>query len=434
LNLLSHNRFVFVASFALLSLIVVGLDVLWQASPARRWWFLVPITLLLVLAVWLSQQISSLPEPLATVLEKQIRQGYIFPTISNDAELQQARARYFYSHFYGLLLCCLALAGWGLLWYGRAGAWFRPVLATLLVGELLLFGYGRNPQCSPELYYPRLPLLERIAEATPGRVIGMRCLPANLSMSHNLRDIRGYDSIDPRPLIELLDPVRHSGNLVPEYARLQHYLPTLSRDASGEARLPPVLDMLGVRFMIFRGTPPPNARARFMAPDYWAIENEHALSRVFVPERIEPAPASDRLIELLTSPRFDPRAAVYVEEAPSLPTDCRGKATLVREMPTEVVVNAEMETPGLVVLSDMWFEGWHAYRDEVAVQILRTNHCLRGVLVPAGKSTIVFRYEPSSFARGTQLLLVGAALMGVWLAACWWQGRRSRDLISEPEA
>jgi hypothetical protein len=365
-----------------------------------------------------------LPEPLASQLETQLRHGTIYQNVANRAELQEARADYILNQLYGVVLCCLALVGWLLVWFRCAGTWFRPVLVTLLIGELLWFGHDRNPQCSPDLYYPRLPVLEQIAEAPPGRVLGVGCLPPNLTMAYHLRDIRGYDSIDPRPLIQLLDRVRDPRGITAEYARLQHYVPVLSGDPSGKMRLPPVLDLLGVRYLIFHGSPPPGIHPRFTAPHYWAMENERALPRVFVPQRIEPAPAANRLLELLASPHFDPRSVAYVEEAPSSYIGCRGTAAIVRETPTEVVVTAEMETPGLVVLTDMWYEGWHAYRDNVEVPILRTNHCLRGVLAPAGRSTIVFRYEPLSFTHGIQLLYGGMVLLGAWLTAGWCRRRR----------
>jgi hypothetical protein len=428
LNLLSHNRFVFAVSFALLSLAVVGLEVLWQESPPRRWWFAVPTAVILVLGVWcwMHFAVLPLPEPLATQLETQLRHGSIYQNVSSRAELQEARADYILNQLYGVVLCCLALVGWLLLWFRRAGTLFRPVLVTLLLGELLWFGYDRNPQCSLDLYYPRLPVLEQIAEAPPGRVLGIGCLPPNLTMAYHLRDIRGYDSIDPRLVIELLDRVRDPRGITAEYARLQHYLPVLSGDPSGKLRLPPVLDMLGVRYLIFRGSPPPGIQTRFTASHYWAMENERALPRAFVPQRVEPAPAPDRLLELLASPHFDPHSVAYVEETLSSPSGCRGTATIVRETPTEVVVTTEMETPGLVVLTDMWYEGWHAYLENADVPILRTNHCLRGVLTPAGQSTIVFRYEPSSFTRGIQLLMVGTVFLGAWLSAGRWRRGRMK--------
>jgi uncharacterized membrane protein YfhO len=161
------------------------------------------------------------------------------------------------------------------------------------------------------------------------------------------------------------------------------------------------------------------------ASDYWAMENRRALPRAFVPKRVEPAPSSIRLLDLLGAEGFDPRAVAYTDDLLSLPANSRGTATVVEEDSDKVVVWAEMETPGLVVLSDLWYEGWHAYRDGESVPILRTNHALRGVVVPAGRSAIVFRYEPASFARGVQLMLAAFVGLGIWLAAGWWLRRKA---------
>ena len=107
---------------------------------------------------------------------------------------------------------------------------------------------------------------------------------------------------------------------------------------------------------------------------------------------------------------------------------------MVAEVPTEVVVRADLETPGLLVLADLWYEGWHAYRDSVAVPILKTNHALRGVVLPAGRSTLVFRYEPASVAWGLRLLATGIAGLVAWgLFAWWWARRRSALAAGVPQ-
>ena len=87
----------------------------------------------------------------------------------------------------------------------------------------------------------------------------------------------------------------------------------------------------------------------------------------------------------------------------------RGQADIVAEIPTRVTVSVRMETPGLVVLADLWDKGWKAYLNGQPVQILRANHAVRGVVVPAGAATLEFRYEPASFVLG--LWLAGAAVV-----------------------
>ena len=60
--------------------------------------------------------------------------------------------------------------------------------------------------------------------------------------------------------------------------------------------------------------------------------------------------------------------------------------------------------------------------------ILSANYLFRGVLIPAGKSTVEFRYEPRSFQAGLALSL--AAVMV--LAGLTWRERRNRRVRSAP--
>ena len=86
-----------------------------------------------------------------------------------------------------------------------------------------------------------------------------------------------------------------------------------------------------------------------------------------------------------------------------------------QEIPTRVTLSVRMETPGLVVLADLWDKGWQAYLNGQRVPILRTNHAIRGVVVPAGSGTLEFRYAPASFAWGLRLSALAAVVLLVWL-------------------
>jgi len=74
--------------------------------------------------------------------------------------------------------------------------------------------------------------------------------------------------------------------------------------------LSPVLDLLGVTHVIFRRTPPPGVRPVFQSPDYWVMENSSALSRVFVPRRVEAGGNDEIIIQKLADPEFDPRQSL----------------------------------------------------------------------------------------------------------------------------
>ncbi|HEY5281883.1 MAG TPA: hypothetical protein VIM14_03745, partial [Polyangia bacterium] len=118
----------------------------------------------------------------------------------------------------------------------------------------------------------------------------------------------------------------------------------------------------------------------------------------------------------LASPQFDPRAVAYVETPVVLHEQGAGRANIVSETPTEVNISLAMDTPGLIVLADRWDEGWRAHLDLTPVSILRTDHALRGVVVPQGTGTLRFTYQPSSFRIGLLLFAVAlATLAGWWL-------------------
>ena len=282
------------------------------------------------------------------------------------------------------------------------------------MGDLLWFAYGRSAQCDPALYYPSLPVLEEVARSTPGRIVGIDCLPASVGAMCGLRDIRGYDSVDPARFIELM---KIGGNIpsgAMREALTENLTPRMTVTSEGEMRLSPVLDMLGVRYVIGRGIPPPTARPAFQGVDYWVAVNSNALTRTFIPHRVETVPEDKARLEKLAAEKFDAREVAYVESPVNLPGPCRGTASIAEEILTHITVSVRMETPGLVVLADLWDKGWRAYLNGQRLPILRTNHAVRGVMAPAGAGTLEFRYEPASFAWGLRLSGLAAGVLLVW--------------------
>lgn len=427
LNMMSHDRLVFAASFAILALTAVGLEVLGQGTVARRRWFWLPGVLLAGLAIWCLYRVVFPPEPLATGLWSAILQGKPIRWVRDIAGVEQVQAWFVRAYMVGGMLCGLGAVGWLILWSGKTWRpWAVPALGVILVGDLLWFAHDRSAQCDPALYYPRLPMLEELANATPGRIIGYDCLPATLPQTHGLRDVRGYDAVDPARLMALMAIAAETNSPTLSYALTQNLIPRVQFLPPDGIRLAPVLDMLGVRHVIFRGTPPPEMRPAFQGPDYWALVNHAALARAFVPQRVETVVDDRERLRLLASLQFNPRAVAYVEAPVNLPAACRGEAAIITELPTRVTMSVKMETPGLVVLADLWDQGWKAYLGGNPVPILRANQALRGVVVNAGVATLEFRYEPQSLAWGLRLAAVAGAVLLLGTGVNVWRRKRPR--------
>jgi hypothetical protein len=424
LNLMSHNRFVFAASFAILALAAVGLEVLWQGQISRKWWFWAPTAVLGGLCAWCIVHAVHAPEPIRSQLESAIADGGTARWVHDLQGVRQVQSWFARMYVGGAILCGLGLAGWLFLWVRqRSRPWLVHLLGVVMVADLVAFGFGRAAQCDPALYYPSIPVLQEIGRSAPGRVVGYNCLPANLASMCGLRDVRGYDGVDPARFIDLLAPVVEPRSTAFSYALAQWLAPKGGITPAGKVEVSPILNMLDVRYVIFRDSPIPGAHPFLQGPDYWVLENPAALSRPFVPRRVETVTDDSKRLAKLAAPEFDPREVAYVETPLDLPNPCRGSAEIVDETPMRITLAVRMETLGLVVLADRWDQGWQARLNGKRVPILRANHAIRGVVVPAGSGTIEFRYAPGSFAWGLRLAGLAAATLLGWLGWIAWSRR-----------
>jgi hypothetical protein len=423
MNMMSHNRLTFLTSFAILSMTAIGLNCLLRRSLKRRWWFWLPAILLAGSFTWCIYRTYVLPEPLATQFEDALLHGRAVPTILSLHDLRQVQAWFTLHYAVMALLCGLGFAGWSFLWFQKSAPLrLFPILAIFLVADLLWFDYGRNPQCDPTLYYPKIPVLNEIAKSIPGRVMGFLCLQASMASMAGLTDIRGYDGVDPARMVALLQRASEPMN-APSYAATQHLSPKGRVLPPSNIELSPILNMLNVRYVIFRGTPQKFMHFPFQGDDYWALVNSNVLPRVFVPKSVQTVSNADDELRQIASQQFDAAKTTFVESPIQLPADCRGAAHITNEIPTHITISVKMETPGLVVLADNWDKGWRAFYNGNSVPVLRANYAIRGVVVPAGSGRLEFVYRSAALMVGLWLAGFAATVLLCCLVVLWIQNR-----------
>lgn len=124
--------------------------------------------------------------------------------------------------------------------------------------------------------------------------------------------------------------------------------------------------------------------------------------------RVADGPAVYRI---LVDPGFDPAREVVLPEGRSAPPPAAfgGSSRIVEYRPDRVVVDASLEGPGHVVLTDAFDPGWRVTVDGRAGTVLRANAVFRAVAVPAGLHRLEFLYRPSAVSLG--LAASGAALV-----------------------
>jgi hypothetical protein len=425
LSALRGNRFVFVTSFALLTLAVVGMDASTRPRIRRSRLLLVSLVLLTAAGCWCLLRVVVPPERLTTILEhatKELAAGKRleapFDSADSPARLRASFASVYFTGF------AFAVAGVVVLLILRR----RPmpiraplfaVIATIALSELVVTAWGRVPQCDPSLYYPPLSFTKVLAALPPARTVEWRCLPANLNLMLDLRTIRGYDAVDPQRLVELLNLRRYGSAMgTAMYAQLQNYVPDWSN---------PIIDMLSVRYVIGRAMPPTGLEPIHFDGDYWIAENRSALPRPFIPREARQVDDAAERLRLLSDLKFDPRQIAYVEATRVLPPPpYDGTARIESESPAHIVISADMKTAGLLVMPDLYYPGWNATINGKPAQILPTNHAVRGVVLPSGVSQVQFRYQPASFSWGVRLAVLAMIVLIIYSIFVTWRRNARR--------
>ena len=108
---------------------------------------------------------------------------------------------------------------------------------------------------------------------------------------------------------------------------------------------------------------------------------------------------------------------VVLEAAPTVQPTGDGSVVSVDEAEPEArTIRTDSDGPGLLVIADAYRNGWAAYVDGVETPVVRADHALMAVEVPAGEHTVRLEYTPPGWPNAWRLSLL-ALLILVALAA-----------------
>jgi len=97
-----------------------------------------------------------------------------------------------------------------------------------------------------------------------------------------------------------------------------------------------------------------------------------------------------------------------------LNSDSTANISLTSYKPNEIVYLSNTAKEQFAVFSEIHYDkGWNAYIDGSLVPHVRVNYLLRGLTIPAGNHEVIFRFEPTTFAKTNSLALLGS--IGVYL-------------------
>ena len=97
---------------------------------------------------------------------------------------------------------------------------------------------------------------------------------------------------------------------------------------------------------------------------------------------------------------------------------------MVTDQAQTVEIDVALARNGIVVLADLFHDGWQATSKGRSVPILRANGLCRGVALGPGQHRLRFEYRPAGFRRG--LWVSGATLLGLLVGGGITMLRRRR--------
>ncbi len=175
------------------------------------------------------------------------------------------------------------------------------------------------------------------------------------------------------------------------------------------------LDILNAHYVAAAGKP---AEGKLVLErGKWKVyETDSALPRAWIVSRTVVEPSREEARLQIENPGFDPRRVAIVAEPVQQPLSSREEVphqiSFLRYEANRIEMDVRVDDTGFLVLSEMYYPGWQATVNGNPAKIYRADSVLRGVIVPPGRSRVVFRYRPMSLliGAGLSLLSVGAVV------------------------
>ncbi len=275
---------------------------------------------------------------------------------------------------------------------------FQGLFIVLIVAELFFFTQNYHPAIDKKFIYPKTSAISFLQNNINNyRLTSYKISVDNFKTSivpnsniiWNLQDIRGYEIIKPKRY-EAFE--KHFGAYT--YNFFSHK----------------IFDLLGVKYFVQSKSDfenkeledTENISLAYSDSNINIYENEKVMPRAFVVFNVIKADKYQEAIEIFLGESFDPKKTAIVETDNKNILDLKNEtdyipAEVITYENTKIEIFTNNEENGYLVLTDSYFKGWNAYLDAKKVDIYPSDIAFRGIFLPRGEHTIIFKYEPKSF-------------------------------------
>jgi hypothetical protein len=141
------------------------------------------------------------------------------------------------------------------------------------------------------------------------------------------------------------------------------------------------------------------------------------------------------VIDSITAVVHNPGVFTYLASDPGIASgaaDSAGSATITHYALHRVDVDVDARRPAVLRLADLYYPDWKVTVDGKPARLLRADHVMRAVAVPAGRHKVQFKFASASFTLGAWLSLASACAAMLLIGIGWWLERRPPTVPAVP--
>jgi hypothetical protein len=266
-------------------------------------------------------------------------------------------------------------------------------ILIISMADLLRFAYKFTPFTNSEYLFPStktLSFLQNDKDQFRIMTTDSRILPPNFSVFYHIQSVDGYD-----PLY-----LRSYGELI---AASERGRPDISgpfgfnRIITPQNINSPIINLLGVKYILsFSELPSPKFEKVFEEGQTKIYRNIESFPRTFFVANLKVVDTKQKAINALFDKNIDLRNTAVVYREVGYSSFAQGKTNIVDYSENKIEVEVENTSIGFLVLTDTYYPTWKVkicsktQLDCKEEPIILTDYNFRGIVVPAGKHSIVF--------------------------------------------
>lgn len=271
----------------------------------------------------------------------------------------------------------------------------KIIILLLVLWELTRFFWKYTPFTNKSYLYPDTPVISFLKNDKENyRTTGNAVIPVNFRMPYKIDTLEGYDAVFTK---NSADYVSISNDLNTDF--------NARRYALVDNIYSPYLDYANVKYIFLNKNDWYDNKQNyfnyekvFEDEDVFLIKNNNYKKRAEIYFSYEVEKNNQNALKKVND-LYSQKVVLESDLERSFNSGI-WEISEVSYLDNKVYIKYTSSEDGILVLSDQFYPGWHAYIKGREVPIYRANDLFRAVVVPKGENLVVFVYSPFSYNLG----------------------------------